>query len=185
MAAGVFMAPTLTWAEEKATPEQGTYSFFRWADDFDHLDAQPDREGIERIKRVPVLADPNVRASFGGDYRLRVEGFTSPDYGLTGLDDYTSVQNRFHLHGDIQIADRFRVFGQLGYFVEDGREPRSRSTDFGDPDIHQLFLDVALPRGLDRGFVRIGRQELSLGANIFFGSREGANVRRVFDAVKL
>ena len=59
-------------------------------------------------------------------------------------------------------------------------------TDRDAIDLHQMFVD--LKAGIGHGGVltlRVGRQEMSFGAERLVGVREGPNNRRAFDAVRL
>ena len=141
--------------------------------------------GVCLAAAVVALEEEKPKWSFdlGGQYRLRVEHFEEPTVGLTSLASFTSVANRLLAHARVDRG-RFGLFGQIGVFREDGREPRARPTDEGDPDFQQLYVDLRLGSGLDVT-ARIGRQELSFGAARLVSARDSPNIRRSFDAVRM
>lgn len=163
-------------------------SVYRWLEDYAYL-GRLDRpqHGIENLKYLP-LGDNGAYVSFGGEYRIRLESVDEPLYGLVPIDDFNSLNHRLYLHADVHLSNRVRVFSQFAVAFEDGREPGPRPFDETDPDIQQLFVDIKFgkPSG-PRGMIRVGRQELPLGAYPFRISapRLSTNIRRSFDAVKL
>lgn len=181
-AAGLAVA-SVAYAQDAPFEVGDQYRFLRWAENYSDLGGVPlsDRSGLERIKNVPLWAGgPSL--TIGGDYRLRLEGFADPGFALRGSDDFVSTNHRFLLHANLAIAERVRLFGELGWFVEDGRKPSARPFDESDLDLQQLFVDVGSPSD---AMLRVGRQEMLLGSTRLFGLREGPNIRRVFDAAKL
>ena len=162
--------------------------FFRWLEDYSYLADESDLNGLERIKYIPLGLSPKATPylSFGGQYRFRVVAFDNPIFKLRGTDDFTSLNHRFLLHSDLQVSNRVRVFGQLGYYQEDGREPNERSVDESQLDVHQLFVDIGLSQSnAFSAQARLGRQEILLPSTRFLGVREFPNQRRAFDAVQL
>lgn len=160
--------------------------FVRSAEDYGDLDGVPmaRREGLGRVKAVPLGAGGPI-LSVGGDYRLRIDGFDDPGYAIAGVPGFAAYQHRVYLHGDLRFAETARVFGELSYLRERGREPGPRPFDETDPDVQQLFVDLPEPGGPTGVAVRLGRQELPLGSTRLFALRDGPNARRTFDAAKL
>jgi len=129
--------------------------------------------------------------SLGGEARERFESYTNetfnsklPHYAET-KDDNSYFLQRYLFHADYHPNDWLRVFGQLQSSLECGRY-NPRVTDRDAIDLHQMFAD--LKAGIGHGGVltlRVGRQEMSFGAERLVGVREGPNDRRAFDAVRL
>ena len=181
----VFAQSDLPESEATGVPS-GSYNFFRWNDDFSYLDDRDRRIGVEYLKRVPLFGQPRVRLSIGGDYRFRSESFDNPFFGLRDVDDFSSLQHRFMLQGNLEVDNSIRLFTQLSVLREDGRPGGSLATDESDLDFQQGFIDIGpRVRGESPVFARIGRQELFLGSGRFYSEREGTNARRSFDALKL
>ncbi|WP_420346504.1 alginate export family protein [Pelagibius sp.] len=179
------IASTQAVAQDEQTAGQ-QIQIFRWAEDYSYIEKMDrPRVGFEHLKWLP-MGSPDIRLNLGGQYRLRLDSVRNPSFGLVpGQDDFTSVTHRFLAHGDLHVGDNIRAFAELGYYVENGREPRARPFDESDPDIQQAFLEL---RGDTLPFsptLRLGRQEIVFGAPRFLSLREGANTRRRFDAVRL
>ncbi len=173
-------------AQTKAQDAAGEQiRIFRWTEDYSYIEEMNrPRAGFEHLKWIPV--DPNIRLNLGGQYRLRVDSFHNPSFDLvSGQDGFTSVTHRFLAHADLHVGDNIRIFTELGFYVEDGREPGARPVDESAPDLQQAFVELrndALPFS---PMLRLGRQEIVFGAPRFLSLREGANTRRRFDAVRL
>ncbi len=130
-------------------------------------------------------ADSDWSIDFSGQYRIRVEDFEEPFVGLSPNDEFSSIAHRLLGGVNVDYKNRYRLFAQLGTFVENGRKPRARPVDEGDLDIQQLYLDF--PLGPENGAttLRLGRQEMSFGASRLVSVRDSPNIRRSFDALKL
>jgi hypothetical protein len=81
-------------------------------------------------------------------------------------------------------ADQVRGFLQVGAYDESGRASGPLATDAGGLDIQQAFVELK-PRTGSRPGIRLGRQEMTLGSSRFVASREGLNIRRSFDGLRL
>jgi len=146
--------------------------------------------GTLLLVAVPVYKHAEAAGSdwsieFSGQYRVRVEDFEEPFVGLSSVDEFTSVSHRLLGGLGIDYKKRFRLFAQLGSFFEEGRKPSTRSTDEGDPDIQQLYLDFPLGPNDHTPTLRLGRQEMSFGASRLVSVRDSPNIHRSFDALKL
>src|SRR3989441_10130711 len=87
-------------------------------------------------------------------------------------------------HADWRIGLRLRVFGQLASALEEGRTGGPRPLDVDTLRLRQAFLELIQPTGMGRFWGRVGRQEIVFGGSRTFATREPANVRRSFDAVR-
>lgn len=131
------------------------------------------------VKYVPLGDEKTAYASFGADYRLRVDSYGGPGFGIGG-DGFTSTQQRFLLHADLHLGPQIRIFVQLGAATESGREPLERPADASAPDLAQAFIDVKFAKDWR---LRTGRQEIGLGR--YIAIRDGTNIRRTFDGFRL
>jgi hypothetical protein len=159
-----------------------TPKMFRWDEDYRFL---RDQAGLAffpyRLKYLPLGADAERYLSFGGEYRLRVDRYDHPDFGLHGGSDFSSTQQRFLLHADMHLNAAMRVFVQLGGAAENGRKPVARPADRSRADLAQGFLELGFGRAPWR--MRIGRQEVSIGR--YIAVRDSTNIRRTLDGVRL
>jgi Alginate export len=124
--------------------------------------------------------------TLGGEVRERVESYGHSFLGLPGGRSFTAYATRLLADADLHLGSRFRVFTELGSFLETGRRPAERPTDRGDLELQQGFFDLVGADGpAGRLVLRLGRQELPLGSGRLVSTREATNVRLSFDAVEV
>lgn len=121
---------------------------------------------------------PRAEVEVGGELRERYELVRNEDWGRAPVDEDGWLLQRAFLRGSYRRGG-VRVLVELQSSLVLGRDPRG--TDLEPLDIHQALLE--LPVG--EGWLRAGRQELSYGASRLVSVREGPNVRRSFDGVRL
>jgi hypothetical protein len=155
----------------------------RWEEDYSYLAASPrPLEGLEQIKFIPLTDDKSSWLTLGGEIRLRSDDIQNAAFSLRPGGDYITTTTRLLFLTDWHLGSTARVFIQLGYHDEAGRKPASRSFDEGLLDLQQGFADWSIT-GTTR--IRIGRQELPLGNQRLSEVREGGNIRRSFDGVRI
>ncbi len=162
------------------TAAVGAYEIkqIRWEEDYSWLAGQDRPAYVPRFKYVPI-GSSGAYASLGGELRYRVETYDEPLFGRLPVEDFTSGATRLLVHADLHVVPELRAFVQLGAYHEQGREPSARAVDESAPDLAQGFVEIG-PRNLH---FRIGRQELPFGR--FVSLRDGTNIRRTFDGVRL
>jgi alginate export protein len=145
------------------------------------------KEFWDRLKYIPLRpGHEDYYLSFGGSARVRGEYFSHPNWG-SGPPGSSYLLQRYYVHADLHLGTRFRFFTELGSSLEHGRTggPRSGS-DQDKLDVHQAFIDIGLWRsGKNRLTLRPGRQEIAFGDESLIGVRDGPNIRRSFDGVRL
>jgi len=180
MIALALLQPSLAAA---AAPEPAlrTLRFSREDEDWRWL-AQGSREH-DPFDAIKYIALPgNTALGLGADVRIYGEHYTNENYG-TGVHTNDYAQTRALLHADLRLNDHWRVFTQLQHEDVPGREggPR-RVIDRNDLDINQGFVEYAN----DKGWLRLGRQELRLGAGRVIAPRDGfLNTRQPLDGARL
>lgn len=137
---------------------------------------------LDALKCVPLA--PDTTLTLGGEVRERAEFVRNPGFGLE-QDSDTVLLHRAMLHADLRIADRARLFVQLGAFGFTGRAGEREPFDLDRLDIVQGFVDLSAPLGGGQATLRAGRQEISFGSSRLVGVREGPNVRRAFDGARV
>jgi len=168
--------------------------WIRYNEDYSFLANPSERTDTFDFLKYISLGDAGY-LSFGGDARERFESYTNetfnskfpmPGTPLTeSKDDNSYFLQRYLFHADYHANDWLRVFGQLQSSLECGRY-RPRMTDRDAIDLHQMFVDLKAGIGREGALtVRLGRQEISYGAERLVGVREGPNNRRAYDAVRL
>ena len=152
---------------------------FRW--DEDYSKGLPGDGLPARLKRLPIKGPTFI--SLGGEYRYRVDDYGHPDFGLRNGAGFTSNEQRLLLHADVHAGPDLRAFVQLGEGFEDGRKPVRRAGDAGHADLAQGFVDLGWGDPAARWRLRVGRQEVGIGR--YVAVRDGTNVRRTFDGVRI
>ncbi len=176
---------TLASAQAGTDIQPPVYRLNRADEDYGYLrDPARHTDVWDTIKYMPLNESGNWYLSLGGEVRERYEYFNHPKWGADPQDHGYLLQ-RYFLHGDVHMSERFRLFVQLQSSLENGREGGPRPADRDELDLHQAFLDVKFGLGQDASFVlRPGRQELAFGSQRIIGSREGPNVRQSFDGFR-
>jgi hypothetical protein len=153
----------------------------RWEEDYSYLRNRPDSRFPVFLKYLPFGSNDQV--SFGGEYRLKLETYDKPNFGLTHTPDFDALSDRVLLHADVHIDSAARVFLQLGYSGESGRRPIERSFDRGGIDLAQGFVDWTTASREAPWRVRLGRQEIGIGRYVTI--RDGTAIPRTFDGVRV
>ncbi len=192
----VLVASVSAWAQTEATKEtkppcpSSEPSFPQMTYDEDNrFLSNPEcrKEFLDRLKYIPLrTGHRDYYLSFGASVRERGEYFSNPNWG-SGPPGSTYLLQRYYVHADLHLGDRFRFFSELGSSLENGRTggPRSGS-DEDKLDVHQAFIDIGLWRsGKNRLTLRTGRQEIALGDQSLVGVRDGPNIRRSFDGFRV
>lgn len=178
-------------SEPDAAPADGPkpgpkFLDLRYDEDFSYLDGEPGsyrEDFFDPIKNIHV--DDDWRLTFGGEFRFRLEAENNFAFGARRRSQDTFQLYRYLLHADLRYRDTFRVFLQGASMHDEDRDLPDRPFDENKLALQQLFVDV---RPLGTGsplLVRIGRQDLSYGAERFVSPLRWVNSRRRFDAVKL
>jgi len=167
-------------------PPPPPYKYLRADEDYQYLsNANCRTEALDVVKYVRLGQSPGWFASFGGEVRENVEYFSNPRWGQQPQGSPYALQ-RYMLHADIHLGERWRIFTQLKSGLENNREGGARPIDEDKLDFNQGFLDLTLLSAEKRHItLRTGRQELAFGARRYISAREGPNVRQSFDGFRL
>jgi len=147
----------------------------------------------ERIKRMR-LAD-GVVVDVGGQYRLRQHternirntAAVPNGLGLTGADD-AFLLHRTRLYLNAELGSRVRFYGEMLDAVSNFEDFRPRLIEENRTEMQNLFLDfVVLDPDASSGKLtaRVGRQELTYGAQRLISPLDWSNTRRTFEGAKL
>src|SRR6266436_1047552 len=142
---------------------------------------------LDRIKFIPLRGDKeDYYISFGVFTRDRGEYFSHFDLG-SGPAGNAYLMQRYFVHMDLHLSDRFRFFGELASSLETGRNGGPRpALDEKQLYVHQGFFDIGLwQSGKNSLTLRAGRQEMVLGSENLISTRDGRNIRRSFDGFRL
>jgi hypothetical protein len=131
------------------------------------------------------IAD-HMRLSLGGDLRLRYEHTGNPRYGLDPQDRRGVAMVRGSVFADLRLDEDWRGFAQLASSRTNGRAAGPSPVDEDRLDPSNLFVEWRSATHGDDGIgMRVGIQELQFGSGRAIDAREGPNVRRSFDAVRV
>lgn len=172
-------------ASDASSADAPPFQSLRYNEDYRYLlDPSRRTDAWDRLKYIPLGADPDLFFSLGGELRGRAELSRNPDFNFDRTvprNDY--LLGRALLHADLHLGPRLRVFGQLGYHPAYGEKASLGPTQQNRIEAQQAFADFAVGLGQDAGTLTLrgGRQEISLGSSRLVSVREGPNVRRAFD----
>ena len=142
---------------------------------------------LDKIQFIPLSRDnDNYYVSFGFWIRERGEYVSNPNWSDKPAGNAYLMQ-RYFLHTDVHLGERFRFFGELASSLVNGRNGGPRpSLDEEKVYVHQGFFDLGLWKsGRDSLTLRAGRQEMSFGSQNLVSTRDGRNIRRSLDGARL
>ncbi len=122
----------------------------------------------------------------GGQYRTRAHFEQNMrGLGLTGVDD-TFLLHRTRLYGDFHFSPNIRAYAELIDANSNYEDFTPRVIEENRTDLLNLFVDARLLHS-DQGtlLARVGRQELTYGAQRVISPLDWANTRRNFEGAKL
>lgn len=165
-----------------AQDNEAVLSSNRWEEDYRYLASQPDKNAYEKIKYLPLLSNrDDVYFSLGGNFRERINIYDNDLLGFNPHGTGTQFLHRFLAHADLHATDKFRAFVQLGSYLSNNDGLETGPFDKDRVDLQQGFFDL----NYEAVTVRFGRQEFSLGSSRLISVREGQNVRRAFDGMRV
>jgi len=173
-------------ADDSLTNQPPPFKKLRYDESYEYLrDPALRSEYLDAIKFIPLSINGDWYLTLGGEIRERYEYYHNSLWGRGPQDDNGYLLQRFMIHADAHLGDRFRVFTQFKSALEEERNGGPRPTDRDEFDLHQAFFDVRVPwSNEDSLTLRAGRQELAYGSSRLISFREEPNVRRSFDGVK-
>ena len=156
----------------------------RFDDDMSCLKHDRPEDFPGQLKFIQIDKDPNYFLSFGGEIRQRYAYTRHPMFGTDRQDRLGVWAQRYVLHGDLHLGDHLRFFGQIYSAIQDGQAGGPSPVEKDKLEFENAFVELHgtpdLPLTL-----RAGRQELQFGSGRLIDVREGPNVRRTFDALRL
>jgi len=162
---------------------ESPYRLLRAEEDYTYLrnDSPRDKDFFDAIKFIPLNDSQSAFLTVGGEVRVRLELFDNPDWEK-GREDFYS--QRLALHTSLRLGRHVRLFGEIYHGLLSKEEKEFTQDD--KLDLHQGFVQLSFPAGPAHQIdLRVGRQELSYGSARLVGIREGPNIRRAFDSVRV
>ncbi|HMP77735.1 MAG TPA: alginate export family protein [Kiritimatiellia bacterium] len=139
---------------------------------------------LDRLKYIPLGDSDTLSLSLGGQLRVRWEQWDNFGFAPANDDDFGLF--RVRLHGDLRAGDAIRVFIEAKSAESTSRDlPGGRRTlDVDTLDLQNAFLDLATELGGWDTSLRVGRQELSYGAQRLVSPLDWSNTRRTWDGAR-
>src|SRR5260370_39598673 len=137
-------------------------------------------ELLDRLKFIPLRGDgEEYYLALGVWIRERGEYVSNPNWTGTPPGNIYSLQ-RYLLHGNLHLGERFRFFGELASSLEYNRNGGPRpGLDQEKLYVHQGFFDLGLWRSGNDGLtLRRGRHEMIMRSENLGSTRAGRNIRR-------
>ncbi len=189
VALALFALGTGLAVAESPEPPDPVYRNLRYEDDFCKAGAKAAPDLFAPIKCALLGDGPAGRSylTLGGEARERFETYGHINFGFNkapARDAY--VLQRLLLNADLHVTDYLRAFAQIGHMERFGERGVASTTDVDRGELMQAFVDLKAPGPFgDRPTLRLGREELLFGWQRLIAVREGPNVRRAFDGVRV
>ncbi len=138
------------------------------------------------IKNMQLSAkNPDINLSLGGEIREQVRYYNRMNYG--DVDSGTPntdlfLMQRYMLHANLQLGKHIRFFSQLVSGMVNGKNTILQ-VDKDVLGVLQAFADLNFSAPFPMQF-RLGRQELSFGADRMLGVRDGRVLRQSYDGLR-
>ena len=133
--------------------------------------------------KLDIGGEARVRYHNETNHRGRVPGLrgTGPSgLGLTTNDDNFTL-TRIRLFANFRVTENIRLYGEYLYADSGGEFFNNRPIEENRGEMQNLFFDAKLT---DNMSVRIGRQEILLGAQRLISPLDFANTRRSFQGAR-
>ena len=158
---------------------KGAYKGVFYANDFSYLN-DPCYDGPSFLGDS-LKGLMGGKLDIGGEARMRYHSENNMrGLGLTGNDDNFFL-TRYRMFANMRVNENFRIFGEYLYADSGGETFNNRPIEENRGEIQNLFLDARLLDGLT---LRVGRQELLLGAQRLVSPLDWANTRRTFEGYR-
>jgi hypothetical protein len=167
-------------------PQRPQIQDLRYNEDWSHIDEVPGPADFWDPIKYIKLGDGGWYTSLGGEIRQRYDNWHQANFGYTPAEWLNSSLQRYMFHADTHFGPHVRAFVQAQSALEFGKVGGPWYTDKDTFEIHQAFVDL---RSSDNPthytLLRVGAQEIALGANHFVSTSDYFNTRRAFNGVTL
>lgn len=131
------------------------------------------------IKQIELAKDWDLEIGGQVRYQLKDEVNRSLTGAFPGHDEFSLLRTR--LHGDLRIQDDLRFYVELiraKMFSQNSADPPPTATDENNLDLLNAFVEFICGPGFR---FRVGRTELSYGAQRMIGPSDFTNTRKEFE----
>lgn len=150
---------------------------------YDYRDV-PASSALNQAKCISIGDSPDTFLSLGGQARVRWENWNNLNFDPANDDDFGLL--RLRLHADLQVGSLFRIFveGKSATSTDRDLPGGERALDVDTLDLQNAFADVKHAFSDGTAILRVGRQELSYGAQRLVSPLDWSNTRRTWDGVR-
>jgi hypothetical protein len=180
------LTPANPQPQSNTVPSAGSPLFksLNYEEDYAELADVDRRKSLwTKLKYIPLGGAAYM--TLGGELRLRPEYGNNQRWGRGLQDTDGDFQQRTRVWTDLHLDSNLRFFVDLQHATSSNFDAGGGITEEGRLDFHQAFVEASTKIQNAEVSLRIGRQEISLGANRLFDIREGANTRQAFDVARL
>lgn len=135
------------------------------------------------LKGMRVGAGPALELSLGGELRWRLASASNAGIVAGSGGHRSDFLQRYTAFANLALGANVRLFGQIVSAQDSGPEPSA--VDENRLDLQNLFVEASGSREAARYGARYGIQEMRLGSARLVDVREGPNVRRSFQGLRL
>lgn len=154
-------------------------------EDWSHIGDSTTHDFFDPVKYIPFGYE-GWYLSLGGEIRERYDSWHNANFGYTPAPYLNDNLERYLFSADLHMGKHFRFFTQTQSSLEFGKKGGPWYGDKDTFEFHQFFLDMRTSDD-PKNYVllRVGRQEVALGADHFVSTGDFFNARHVFDGVRL
>lgn len=169
----------LAQKEENQRREQPEFKLFREEEDYSYLEnSEAFEKGLlDPIKYITFNKTGSLYLSLGGQIRSRLEYFNNRFWIEEANETFYS--QRTAIYSNLVLGRNLRVYTEFYNGLTSGENEFAQDDEVA---ILQAFMEYYMHFNENKKIqLRLGRQELGLGASRLVGIREGPNIRRSFD----
>jgi Alginate export len=175
-------APQEQYGQPSCRPQ---YLDLVYDEDWSHIAQCNQHDFFDPIKYIP-LGKSGAYLTLGGEIRERWDNWHEALFGYTPATWLNGSLQRYLLSADFHFGKYVRFFTQVDSSLEFGKTGGPWYTDKDVFEFHQAFLDLRTSENKKHYLLlRLGRQEVALGADHFVSTGDFFNVRHFFDGAKL
>jgi hypothetical protein len=167
-------------------PQRPQFQDLRYNEDWSHIkEVQGPADFWDPIKYI-TLNDRGWYMSLGGEIRERYDNWHNANFGFAPAEWLNGSLQRYMFNADTHFGGHVRVFVQTQSALEYGKKGGPWYTDKDAFEFQQGFIDFRTSEDPKHyTLLRVGRQEISLGADHFVSTSDYFNARRNYDGVTL
>jgi Alginate export len=166
-------------------PQRPPYQDLRYSEDWSHIGAvQGPADFWDPIKFIPFGNGDYL--TLGGEVRERFDSWLNANWGYAPAEYLNGSLQRYVFNADAHFGEHFRAFVQVESALEYGKKGGPWYSDKDTFEFHQAFVDYRSSEDAKNYvLLRVGRQEIALGADHFISTGDYFNARRTFDGVTM